>query len=555
MAKKRPALRSLSAMDIPTDLTDQLVQRIQDLRPSVKTDYLKSEILSKYVSPTTEFSAEQRRDRAIFKWLCTEMENEATNDRLLITPEEYNILPRVPFGNFTDFCRDFIRDIIGETPPLEALIGTFSGGASTSRTRTKSHPATKYLGEAHVTARAAEIWEIISPEMPGWLAEQDAITSVVVPGNVMFTVPKKTDIDRVACKEPDLNMFMQKGIGSHIRACLLRNGINLNDQSINRSLALEGSVTNNLATLDLSSASDSVTYELVAQLLPESWFTLLDAVRSQVTIINGEEHQNHMFSSMGNGFTFELESLLFFTIAKATAFFTGTRGRISVYGDDIICPSDMAHSLTWTLQWFGFSVNTEKSFYEGPFRESCGGHYHLGLDITPFYLKEPISDLPGIIHAANSLRKWAEIKGTSILDPEVESIWLWLKAMIPSNLWGGADTAFKYQLVSYDSPLDRIREETVSKETRLGGYYHWLNTTWDRSGLTFHEALEDEFYKALGHKTAGELRRGKYGRLPNSVQTSRFVKGDKRLRLSPVRSNAVARLSALFYHEVCDTSE
>jgi hypothetical protein len=476
----------------------------------VKTDYLKSELLSKYVSDQTD-PALTRRTRAITKWLATEADNAATNDRILITPEDYQILPRVSYGSFVDWCRNLICDIIGEVPPVEALIGSFSGGASTSRQRTCSQPGFKYLGKAHVTARCLEIWTSLEEEMPGWLAAGDILHPEIVAGNVLFTVPKKTDIDRVACKEPDLNMFIQKGIGSHFRGCLRRIGINLNDQSINRSLAHEGSVSGKLATLDLSSASDSVTEGLVALLLPEIWFTHLDAVRCHVTIIDGEEHRNHMFSSMGNGFTFELESLLFYVLARATAWFTGTRGVVSVYGDDIICSADMADKLIWVLSFFGFSINTEKSFVRGPFRESCGGHYWNGLDITPFYIRKPITALEDLIDVANKLRKWAEVSGIGCLDPEVEPIWFWLKSLVPSVLWGGGDTSYKYQLVSNDTSSHRLSEKRRSVSAGTGGYFHWLNATWDRTTL-YDGVQTSSFSKTLA--TSLELKRVRIPTVP-----------------------------------------
>jgi len=482
MAKHRRSTQICVNTKMPEELTEQFREKILGLRSFPKGDYLKTEFFSKYISSDTD-PAETRRLRAITKWLAVERDNEATNDRLFLTPEDFQIMPRVSYGNFVSFCRDIIADIIGETAPLESLIGTFSGGASTSRPRTKSHPASKYLGKAHVTPRCLELFEDISSEMPGWLGDGTAIDKIVVPGNVMFTVPKKTDIDRCACKEPDLNMFIQKGIGSYFRSCLRRKGINLNDQSINRSFARTGSLTGELATFDLSSASDSVTTELVAQLLPECWYTLLDSVRSPVTIIDGEEHSNHMFSSMGNGFTFELESLLFYSLTRAICFFSGTRGVVSIYGDDIICPTGISNILPYVFGYFGFSVNMEKSFYSGDIRESCGGHYQSGRDITPFYVKEPITTLLDVIDVANKLRKWALIEDFNILDPEVEGIWLWLKSFVPRRFWGGENTSYKYQLVSHDTSSHKIVEETKSVSTGLGGYFHWLNVTWDRTGL------------------------------------------------------------------------
>lgn len=525
---KRSSARenTFRAPTLPLDLTDQLRERINALPGSVKTDYLKAEIFSKFVSKDTD-PPEHRRARAIFKWLCTEMNNEATNERLLLTPEEYQILPRVTFASFVGHCRGVIADIIGEYPPYDALIGSFSGGASTSRSRTSSHPASKYVGTAHVTERCLPIFLDMVEEMPGWWSAQTSLNQKfeVVPGNVLFTVAKKTDIDRVACKEPDLNMFLQKGIGDYIRRHLRQVGINLNDQSINRSLAQRGSQTGELATLDLSSASDSICSGLVALLLPEFWHTILDAVRCQVTVIDGEEHQNQMFSSMGNGFTFELESLLFYALMRTTAYFRGVPGVISVYGDDIIVPTELADHAIWVLSYFGFETNVEKSFTSGPFRESCGGHYWNGVDITPFYVKKPIEDITDLIDVANKLRKWGDLRiggeqFCSVIDPDIEAIWLWLKGLVPSCLWGGADLTFKYQLVSNDTPRKRLHLETDSRSAGAGGYPHWLNATWRRT----------------------ELR--------EAVMTSRRSVSKCRYRLLPVLSRTVPPLEAYFLHEI-----
>lgn len=520
--------REFRAPRLPNDLTELLVEKIFSLTTSVRTDYLKSEILSKFVSDDTA-PPEARIATGLRKWLAAERDNEATTDRLLTTPAEYNILPRVTYQRFMEFCCALVIQLIGEVPSVDSLIGSFSGGATTSRPRTQGQPSLKYHGKAHITEAALAPFLTIVEEMPAWLSAQRSLNLRLEDrlGNAMFTVPKNTEEDRVAAKEPDLNMFIQKGTGLHFRRSLLRAGINLNDQSINRSLALRGSIDGSLATLDLSRASDSVTTELVFQMLPVTWYTLLDSVRSHVTILpDGEEHRNVMFSSMGNGFTFELESLLFYVLMRATAYFTGTTGIISVYGDDLIIPTEMAEYAIWVLGYFGFQVNTEKSHTSGPFRESCGGHYWNGVDITPFYVRAPIKTITDLIHVANQLREWGTLRVNGemispIIDPEIEEIWLWLKSLVPSILWGGGDTSFKYQLVSSDIPRMRLHEETKSVKTGLGGYLHWLNTTWDRKG-----------------------------EIEEAVCTSRYSIPLGKLRLKPVRNKTVPRLEALFRHEV-----
>ncbi len=482
-------------MRLPESWTHELIQEIRNLpEETAKAIYLKEVFLEKFVSSETE-PPRTRRARAIAKWLAAERDNEATNVRLLITPGEYNILPRVKLDSFVEKAREFIESVIGAMPEDADLIGGFSGGASTSKRRTESHPASKFLGLAHITADAQFLWDSLFESLEGWYQFKDDLKVRVVPGNVLFTVPKNADIDRVACKEPDINMFMQKGMGSAIRRHLRRVGIDLNDQTKNKRLARLGSIDGSLATLDLSSASDSVTSGLVRELLPPIWFTTLNALRSEITIVDEVEHRNEMFSSMGNGFTFELESLLFYALARTTAYFRGISGIISVYGDDIICPTDLAQDLTWVLGFFGFQVNTKKSFVQGPFRESCGGHFFNGLDVTPFYLRAPISKLTDLIHIANAIRYWASERGEGCNDPTVYPLWRKLRDRIPRSLWGGREYSSITQLVSPDRPRSVLKPKRRKVDTGVGGYIHWLCATNRRNsqGELETSSREDEY--------------------------------------------------------------
>lgn len=486
-SRRKPSMYDANT-PAPEYLTHELIQRIRSLPDCPGTLYLKDQFLSKFVSKDTD-PASSRRNAAIRKWLAVERENEATNDRLQTTLSDYNILPRVSWSRFVEKLQTIVRDIIGETVPEEALIGSFSGGASTSRARTVSHPANKYLGQADITPAARAWFELTFESCPGWNVFGDLLSINEVKGNILFTVPKNTTIDRVACKEPDLNMFLQKGVGDYLRRCLRREGINLNDQTRNQDLARRGSITGDLATLDLSSASDSVSSALVELALPPLWYSLLNGLRSPITLIDGEEHVNEMFSSMGNGFTFELESLLFYALSRTTAYFRGVSGIISVYGDDIICPSALAADIITVLEYCGFSINLDKSFVSGSFRESCGGHYNNGVDITPFYIRKPIETLTDIIHIANAIRRWSARLGIGILDPRVEDIWMWLKGHVPRSLWGGQDTSSITQLVSPDEPIRRLvpmvhRNKDVTDLWLNGTYVHWLNTTMGRDTPT-----------------------------------------------------------------------
>lgn len=475
LRRKRDAAFKDANIPVPTDCLAKLIAAINRLEPSPRNDYLKKVVLSKFVSDETD-PAITRRTRAMNKWLATEANNSATNDRLITTDPGYNILPGVRWDRFCEWTRGFISRVLGDTVPLDALIGTFSGGASTSRRRTTSHPARKFVGQADITESAMEWFELVLTEAPAWSTTTGSPLGVAslrtVRGSDFFTVPKNTTIDRVACKEPDVNMFLQKGTGNFIRSRLRSFGINLNDQSRNQNLAWLGSLHGNLATLDLSSASDSISCSLVETLLPDLWYSYLNDIRSHVVMIDGEEHCCEMFSSMGNGFTFELESLLFFALAKATAYFGGHRGVISIYGDDIIVPTSASEPLITVLEYMGFETNVEKSFWEGPFRESCGGHYHDGADITPFYIKSPLKTLTDLIHALNQVRLWCSRDHSVFLNDDLWEIWDELSRHVPTMFWGGdVESAGKFQLVSSHKPFKRLSEITDKTEQPPEGQY------------------------------------------------------------------------------------
>lgn len=449
------------------------------------TAYLEREFLAKYCDETLTPAA-TRRLNAIGKFRDCEEQNAATNLWLRSVDPEYNILPRVTWRKFLSFSRHLIRDILG---PLRdgVVLGSFSGGASTSRRRTESHPAQKFTGKADLTEGVWQYIDLIYRCAPMLQQHYSSFTSFnEVEGSVLFTVPKKTDIDRCACKEPDINMYLQKGVGNHIRRRLRRYNIDLNDQSRNRQLAQIGSLDRDdgYATLDLSSASDLISFECVKTLLPADWFGYLDDIRSKSVSIDGEYHRLEMFSSMGNGFTFELESLIFFALMRAVSYFEGSPGVVSVYGDDIIIPKRNSELASFVLSRFGFSVNMDKSYSSGPFRESCGGHYHEGDDVSPFYLKRLPTRLTDVIRVANQLRRWAFAdKSRQYEVQNLYYVWCKLASHVPKVLWGGYDYNRDTQLVSPPVPnastLVRVNDDQELPDDGL--YLAWHNSNWDRT--------------------------------------------------------------------------
>lgn len=461
----RKAARVNPDFRVTGDLTSTLIEKLNLVLSedtSFRAQYLKAEWLSKYCE-TDKASAALRRNNAIVKWRGVEDLNAATNARLKRWVESsVEVLPGVPASRFFAKMRDMVSSVLVCDPSLDLLEGGFSSGASTSKRRLASSPARKFQDKADVSRKAWTIFRDLA-RGTGWLGHIDAgCEPRIVDHNILFTVPKTSEIDRVAAKEPDLNMYLQKMLGNQIRHLLKRKGVDLNDQRRNQRFALSGSITGDLATLDLSSASDSVTTEFVRAVMPVNWHYYLDAFRSHATLIDDELHVNNMFSSMGNGFTFELESLLFYSLARTVAYFTGVRGHITVYGDDIIAPTMMFDALVAALTFCGFKVNPKKSFAEGPFRESCGAHWYAGVDVKPFYLRGPLKRLSDVIHIANALTAWASVDG--IVDPRYDEVIRFLRERVPTDYWGGRDFESRGALVTADKP----RKELIWQFDKLG---------------------------------------------------------------------------------------
>lgn len=359
--------------------------------------YLFGEILSKY----DDGKANTEKDDA-----CLQRFHEAeelcrdTNARFLDKSFLFqgNLSPGFSAASTFWRAQRKIEWLLGEYQDAEMLqyVG-FGPGATTRFTRRQSDVGYKLGGIPHATPTAASFVRDIIPEFPKWeshLRNEGALCKIVQ-GNKVVSVPKNYKTNRMIAIEPEWNMFLQKGIGGVIRKKLRRVGIELNDQSNNAFLAGLGSITGELATIDLSMASDCVSYELVRFLLPAEWFDALEQCRSPLGVLaSGDVCVYQKFSSMGNGYTFELETMIFWALASSVIELMELEDRrCLVYGDDIVVPSEAFSSLCDVLRMAGFVPNAKKSFGEGPFRESCGSHFYEGNDVTPIYVREAITSL------------------------------------------------------------------------------------------------------------------------------------------------------------------
>lgn len=293
-------------------------------------------------------------------------------------------------------------------------------------------------------------------------------------------VPKTLETPRVIAVEPTCMQYMQQAIASKLVPWLegaTHGMLGFTDQDVSRRLARSGSQphSGHLATVDLKDASDRVSNELVRHLFARwSWVSqAIDATRSRTALLpNGRKIRLAKFASMGSALCFPVEAMVFLTAAlvgvqrslNRSLTFKDLRdlgGTVRVYGDDIIVPIEHVQCVVETLESIGLKVNSNKTFWKGSFRESCGGEYFASYDVGYVKLRELLpsnrTDAKGIISLIafrNLLFERGYWKAARFCDEQLEA----LKVPMP--------------IVEDDSPISGRKSFLPYKEERTHPTLH-----------------------------------------------------------------------------------
>lgn len=319
--------------------------------------------------------------------------------------------------------RKLIADVLGQIP--QDLVPRFSSGSTyNDRGEEITIPHKMSSRPTATLNQFATVRDLWFPT--AWARSTDLAPEFVL-GNRFTTVPKDSTKDRGICIEPSLGVTYQLAVGADICKKLRSIGIFIKSENgavtakdLHQRAAKLASVDGLNATLDMSNASDTVAVWLVKTLLPKGWFDLLSSLRSPYTLIGNKWVKLHKFSSMGCGFTFELETLIFWALSQSVS-----SGKVLTFGDDVILPAVDSRCAMSLLALAGFEINAKKSFWDplSPFRESCGGDYFNGTDVRPVFLKK-IPSSPGewIVLANQVNRILQNLKGEAN-DELLKSAW------------------------------------------------------------------------------------------------------------------------------------
>lgn len=397
---------------------------------------------------------EDERLAATFKkWKDAETRCRRTNQYLdpFITRQHDVLDDRV--ADFFDGLRKRVRRTLGRVP-LE-IAGSISAKSTFNVFGERNTQIDKLCIVPELTANAW-IWLPVFAETQWARIHRDSrdeqwkpFTFEVVEGDRYAVASKNATVHRPIGIGPTLNVFYQLGVGKHIRKRLQRLGLlqvpvetdshwpglkhGKDSQQIHRALARKASTNGEICTIDVVSASDTVAYKLVQLCTQDEWFPVLSSLRAPKILIKedflgkGQKqfagwHILDKFSAMGNGYTFELETVIFASIVQEVAQREGVKlvvgENFSVYGDDIICPNVLAAPVLAALNVCGFSPNLDKTFceFDAPlngehrsyFRESCGGDYMDGVDVRPISFTKIPETGPEWITVHNQLWRWVE---------------------------------------------------------------------------------------------------------------------------------------------------
>lgn len=427
--------------DIPKGALDVVRAPFPDVNLSdFRERYLLREVLRKY--PGFDLGVD-RSAEALKGLIAQEALNRESNRR--IPAREYGDNPYVRQA----YClaRDKISEILGPFDPDKLVkFARFGPKATTKASGGNLGLEVKLSKRPHVTREALPLAQWYIKQAPMWasaISESGRFTSEPTPvwtlrqQDRVTCIPKNAEIDRTVTPQPCFCSLLQLGVGGMLRERLFARGVNLNDQSINQLRARNGSRWGRIATVDLRNASNSICSALIYDLIGNvehsrshswEWYTVMESLRTTSGWIGKVEHEWELFSSMGNGFTFELETLVFYALTCATCAVLDLPEDVTTYGDDITCPVEAVPLLTEVFAFCGFTLNTRKSFWstEGPlFRESCGMHYLDGRDVTPFYVDTLLDSDVSIILLANNLVRWSHVPGGG-RDGRVKGVWEWI---------------------------------------------------------------------------------------------------------------------------------
>lgn len=261
-----------------------------------------------------------------------------------------------------------------------------------------------------------------------------SVNGSYIPNHARLTlVPKDHRGPRGVFIHPTATVMIRQAQATAIREvwkdCPYAKCYNPNSQEKQRERAFIGSASRWYYTLDLKDASDRIPVQLVTSLFSGlSKYLVLPRV-TDVELPDGSLHKLRMFAPMGDPLTFDILSLVVWSITtSATALAVvdpgvdSFRSRLQrlrwierncesiavVVGDDLTGDNRYFQHAVAGLEAVNLKVNVSKSYHAGYYREACGMDAYKGVDITPLRQRSSLEsdDVLGLIDLHNRVARF-----------------------------------------------------------------------------------------------------------------------------------------------------
>lgn len=418
-------------------------------------------------------------------------------------PSDPSSFTRLDFERFCalNVARALIHRVLCNVDPLSGCPKHGPGAVATGESPTQKHEFKRYYAALAAVFPYDEWFYYNASHIAEDLQGLQSLELLQAGTAKVVLVPKDSRGPRLISCEPLEYQWIQQALlqvlVEHLEGTSspTRGYVNFTDQRINQRLALLGSVTGEIATLDMKDASDRVSCALVETLFPSNWVRALLACRSPHTRLpDGTVLEMKKFAPMGSAVCFPVEALCFWALAVGSLITRDVLAKnregahlmrmecnhtsadfiklvedrndrhailfdgrsfvvnvsvvlpqygVHVYGDDLICRTDDHGSVVSALEAVALRVNADKCCTHGFFRESCGVDAFYGVDVTPARLRVVPNDhsfdpgsFPRFVGFANELWKKGLFGASYVLES-------WIRHKYPM---------FKLPIVSDDNP-------------------------------------------------------------------------------------------------------
>lgn len=356
-------------------------------------------------------------DRSMLEWLSFDerclLDSLDTQDEEIRTYVSYEkeLAVMTYDSQDIDLCRSIISDWLKDSCPSAQLPRPKFGPGAVSGMKGRLPAGWKAAAFRYPKEGGQKIADLYHCDLEDLFPDNNANADVLNSSdydycNQILFVPKSATSHRVISKEPLWLSWVQQAIKDQLFQIVEEHPDMFtwfSNQGASRDMALVGSLNGGYATVDFSSASDSVTVQLVASLFEDTyWKDLLLASRStHAELPDGQRIELHKFAPMGSATCFVTMDIILLSICEAAVRRRlGRRGHLSdytVYGDDVVIRVDCYDEFITTVRRLGFRENMSKTYATKSswiYRESCGIEAVNGKDITPIRysrFQEPVS--------------------------------------------------------------------------------------------------------------------------------------------------------------------